>query len=113
MSSKTIATVLTLGVLGVGAALGIGLAANAISGDSIGLSAEPLRAGDTLSPPTSSTAVDSRTTTTGRTTSTATTTTTPPATSTEPGDDNSGSGSGDSGQGRGRGRGRGRGGDDD
>ena len=38
-------------MLGVAAAAGIGLAANAISGDAIGLSAEPLAAGDDLAPP--------------------------------------------------------------
>ena len=39
-----------LAVLGVGVAFGIGLAANAISGDRIGLSARPLNAGDELAP---------------------------------------------------------------
>ena len=40
-----------LGVAGLAAAVGIGLAANTISGDSVGLSAQPLRAGEALAPP--------------------------------------------------------------
>jgi hypothetical protein len=39
-----------IGLLGLLAAVGMGLAANEISGDSIGLSAEPLRAGQELAP---------------------------------------------------------------
>src|SRR3954454_20071784 len=98
------AVLLILAVLGVGAALGIGLAANAISGDSIGLSARPLRAGDELAPPQAPEPGDDRparttTATTTRTertsprrprptTTTATpTTTTATPTTTEPGDD--------------------------
>ena len=36
------------------AAVGIGLAANTISGDSVGLSAQPLSAGEALAPPAAS-----------------------------------------------------------
>lgn len=46
---RTVAIVL-LGLAGLAAAVGIGLAANAITGDSVGLSAEPLSAGDELAP---------------------------------------------------------------
>jgi hypothetical protein len=37
-------------LLGVAAAVGVGLAVNEVSGDSIGLSAEPLKAGERLAP---------------------------------------------------------------
>ena len=50
MSPAHAAILVTLAVLGLVAAFGIGLAANAISGDSIGLSARPLRAGHELAP---------------------------------------------------------------
>jgi hypothetical protein len=40
-----------LGVAGIAAAVAIGLLANTISGDSVGLSAEPLSAGEALAPP--------------------------------------------------------------
>jgi hypothetical protein len=40
-------------IAGLVAAVGIGLLANTISGDSVGLSAQPLSAGDTLAPPAS------------------------------------------------------------
>jgi hypothetical protein len=40
-----------LAIAGLIAAAAMGVAANAISGDSIGLSAEPLHAGDRLAPP--------------------------------------------------------------
>ena len=128
MSPRGAAILVTLAVLGLVAAFGIGLAANAISGDSIGLSARPLRAGDELAPSQAREPGDDNggartTTTSGRSTSTGSTTTTPttttPRTTTEAGDDHGGrssggsgsSGGGDSGGGRGRGRGRG-GGDD-
>jgi hypothetical protein len=39
-----------LALVGVAAAVGLGLVVNEISGDSIGLSAEPLRAGEPLAP---------------------------------------------------------------
>jgi len=42
--------VAVIAVLGVAAAVGIGIAANSISGDSVGLSAKPLSAGETLAP---------------------------------------------------------------
>jgi hypothetical protein len=53
MTPKRIATGVTLALLGIIAAVAIGLLANTISGDSVGLSAEPLSAGDTLAPPAS------------------------------------------------------------
>jgi hypothetical protein len=40
-----------IAALGLVAAAGMGVLANAIAGDSIGLSAKPLRAGDDLAPP--------------------------------------------------------------
>jgi hypothetical protein len=49
-TARRIALAAALAVLGVAAAVAIGLAANAISGDSIGLSADPLRAGERLAP---------------------------------------------------------------
>jgi len=48
--SKKLATVLAA-VCGLAAAAGIGLAANEVTGDSVGLSADPLEAGDSLAPP--------------------------------------------------------------
>ncbi len=50
MSSKRIVAGTALALAGVMAAIGIGLLANTISGDSVGLSAEPLSAGDALAP---------------------------------------------------------------
>ena len=47
---RTLAVGTALAIFGLGAAVGIGLAANSISGDSVGLSAEPLSAGGTLAP---------------------------------------------------------------
>ena len=41
---------MALAIAGLGAAVAIGLAANSISGDSVGLSAQPLSAGETLAP---------------------------------------------------------------
>ena len=40
-----------LALTGLAAAAGIGLAANEVTGDSVGLSADPLKAGDSLAPP--------------------------------------------------------------
>jgi hypothetical protein len=40
-----------LAVAGLLVAVAVGLAANAVSEDSIGLSAQPVRAGDALAPP--------------------------------------------------------------
>ncbi|MDQ4049050.1 MAG: hypothetical protein M3131_06690, partial [Actinomycetota bacterium] len=51
MEGRRILRNAALAVLGVVAAAGIGLAANTISGDSVGLSAEPLSAGESLAPP--------------------------------------------------------------
>jgi hypothetical protein len=50
MNARGAAIGAVLAVLGLAAAVGIGLAANAISDDSVGLSAQPLSAGDTLAP---------------------------------------------------------------
>jgi hypothetical protein len=50
MTLRRFATVAALGIAGLAAAVGIGLLANSISGDSVGLGAEPLSAGDTLAP---------------------------------------------------------------
>jgi hypothetical protein len=49
MRSRVLATV-GLGLAGVLAAAAIGIAANEITGDSVGLSAEPLAAGEDLAP---------------------------------------------------------------
>ena len=134
MGFRRFATGAALAIAGIVAAVGIGLLANTISGDSVGLGAEPLSAGETLAPPT--TATDEararrhrqriRQRERGREQPDEVRTTNgedldgiaPPTTTFEDDDDNSGSGSDDSGsddsgQGRGRGRGRGRGGDDD
>jgi hypothetical protein len=48
--SKKLATALAA-ICGLAAAAGIGLAANEVTGDSVGLSADPLKAGDSLAPP--------------------------------------------------------------
>lgn len=50
MSLRRFATGAALAIAGLMAAVGIGLLANSISGDNVGLSAEPLSAGETLSP---------------------------------------------------------------
>ena len=47
---RSIPLTVALGVAGFLAAAGIGVAANAITGDSVGLSAEPLAAGEDLAP---------------------------------------------------------------
>jgi hypothetical protein len=52
MTIRRFATVAALAIAGLAAAVGIGLLANSISGDSVGLGAEPLSAGDTLAPAT-------------------------------------------------------------
>jgi hypothetical protein len=118
MSFRRFATGAALALAGLAAAVGIGLLANTISGDSVGVGAEPLSAGETLAPADPSAddregrqrqrrnqnrgGDDARTTTSP----TLTEEIAPPTTT----EDNSGSGSEDS-SGRGRGRGRGRGGD--
>jgi hypothetical protein len=135
MSFRRFAAGAGLALLGVVAAVGIGVAANSISDDSVGLSAQPLSAGEPLAPAAATDTPRRR----ARTTPTETETTpAPPAAPAAPAgarggveagggddglDDNSGSGSGSSGSGSsgsgsdgddssGRGRGRGRGGDD-
>ena len=50
MRPRTAAIGLALAIFGLGAAVGIGFAANSISGDTVGLSAAPLSAGDGLAP---------------------------------------------------------------
>lgn len=139
MSFRRIATGVALALAGVVAAVGIGLLANTVSGDSVGLGAEPLSAGETLAPPGTATGDDGardrrrelarerrerrEQANEVRTTDAedlgdiaAPTTTFEDEDHSGSGSDNSGSGSDDSGgddSGKGRGRGRGRGGDDD
>jgi hypothetical protein len=48
MSFRRFATGAALAIAGLAAAVGIGLLANSISGDNVGLGAEPLSAGETL-----------------------------------------------------------------
>ena len=50
MSARVIIRNVALALAGLVAAVAIGLAANTISGDSVGLSAQPLSAGDELAP---------------------------------------------------------------
>jgi hypothetical protein len=123
MSLRRFATGAALAIAGLLAAAGIGLLANSISGDNVGLSAEPLSAGETLAPSADDRRADradqqaarerrrkrlaarradeaGTPTTTGEAAAPAAPA---PTTTTE---DNSGSGSDSSGQGRGRGRGR-------
>ena len=52
MTFRRFATGAALAIAGLAAAVGIGLLANSISGDSVGLGAEPLSAGETLAPAT-------------------------------------------------------------
>ena len=137
MTFRRFATGAALAIAGIVAAVGIGLLANTISGDSVGLGAEPLSAGETLAPPTTATDEararrhrerererqrererEREQPDEVRTTGADDLDDIAPPTTTFEDDDNSGSGSDDSGggddsSGRGRGRGRGRGGDDD
>ena len=50
MTFRKFATGAALAIAGLMAAVGIGLLANSISGDNVGLGAEPLSAGETLAP---------------------------------------------------------------
>jgi len=50
MTFRRLATGAALAIAGLAAAVGIGLLANSISGDSVGLGAEPLSAGTALAP---------------------------------------------------------------
>ena len=50
MTFRKLATGAALAIAGLAAAVGIGLLANSISGDNVGLGAEPLSAGETLAP---------------------------------------------------------------
>ena len=61
MSLRRFATGAALAIAGLMAAAGIGLLANSISGDNVGLSAEPLSAGETLAPKADDRARDSAT----------------------------------------------------
>src|SRR3954468_10796148 len=54
MTFRKLATGAALAIAGLVAAVGIGLLANSISGDNVGLGAEPLSAGETLAPASAS-----------------------------------------------------------
>ena len=123
---RRILTFVVVAAAGLAAAVGVTVAATAITDQEIGLDSEPITAGRELAPPAEQrprTQRDRpRTTTQPRATPSP-----PPRTTTAPppppppddvipgGDDTSGGddSGGDDGSGRGRGRGRGRGGDDD
>ena len=108
MSFRQKITLGSLALLGLGVAAAMGVLANAIAGDSIGLSAKPLRAGDQLAPPAAvrsssprqagsgsdrtqaAGSKPDRTQANGTGGATAPTATTPPATTAEPGDDHGG-----------------------
>jgi hypothetical protein len=109
MSFRQKITLGSLALLGLAVAAAMGVLANAIAGDSIGLSAKPLRAGDQLAPPAAVRSSSPRQAGSGsdrtqaagskpdRTqangtgdATTAPTATTPPATAAEPGDDHGG-----------------------
>ena len=126
MSARVIIRNVALALAGLVAAVAIGLTANTISGDSVGLSAQPLSAGDELAPEAASREDRSdarrerrrrRARQRARTEreSPATTPAAPPSTGTvTSGDDDVSGGDDDGGDdSSGRGRGRGRGGDDD
>lgn len=102
----------SLAVLGLAVAIALGLLANAIAGDSIGLSAKPLRAGDRLAPAAAGRSSGDRRQhgsgpDRGRThdrdevapPASSPTTTTEPTTAVEPGDDHGGAGVDNSGSG--------------
>jgi hypothetical protein len=116
---RTIALFTVAAVLGLGAAVGVTLAATELTSQDIGLDSEPLTAGRDLAPaPARTTPKKPRTRTTpDRPPRTTSTPTPPPATNPAPPppvDDHGGDDSGgDDSSGRGRGRGRGGGGDDD
>ena len=58
MTFRKFATGAALAIAGLMAAVGIGLLANSISGDNVGLGAEPLSAGETLAPASATKADD-------------------------------------------------------
>jgi hypothetical protein len=91
-----------IGAVGLVLAAGLGLAAGELTSTPVGISAEPVSAGEALAPKATATAAPRRR-------PKATPTPAPTAAATAD-DDNSGS---DDSSGRGRGRGRGRSGDDD
>jgi hypothetical protein len=112
MSLRRLALGAALVLAGLVAAVGIGLLANSISGDSVGRSAQPLSAGDTLAPSAAERRRDARARQRRRAAAreraeTAPTPTTPTTPTTPPADDHGGEvESGDDSSGRGRGRGR-------
>ena len=98
MSARNAALGAVLAVLGLAAAVGIGLAANAISDDSVGLSAQPLSAGDTLAPKTTAEKVKPRPrrrTERGEQTDTSSSTPAAPTSPAVPQDDHGGGGGSD------------------
>src|SRR5919206_2763498 len=60
MSFRRFATGAALAIAGLVAAVGIGLLANSISGENVGLGAEPLSAGETLAPASAKKANDAK-----------------------------------------------------
>jgi hypothetical protein len=133
MTFRRFATGAALAIAGLAAAVGIGLLANSISGDSVGLGAEPLSAGETLAPATATVddkggeqkqrqrrnrnrnrGGDDARTTTSPTLTDDLAPATPPTTTDDHGGDSSGHGSDDSGSNSGSGSsGKGSGGSDD
>jgi CheY-like chemotaxis protein len=122
MSRPSTLRTVVLGIVGLALAVAVGLAANAISRDSIGLAPTPAGSGVPLAPPrTTSTAAKSapaparkKTTKPKATTPTTSTPTTTAPTTTAGGDDHGGNrGSGGGSGGGGGNSGRGGGGDDD
>lgn len=101
---RRVLTIAALAVLGLAVAVGVTMAASSLTQQSVGLSSEPLTAGEQLALPS-----DASPEPAPETSPPAKSTTVPETTTGDDRSDNSGSGSEDSG----RGRGRGRGGDDD
>src|SRR6187397_2062910 len=60
MTFRRFATGAALAIAGLMAAVGIGLLANSISGDSVGLGAEPLSAGEALAPASAKKSADAQ-----------------------------------------------------
>ncbi len=115
---RRLVTFVVVAAAGLATAVGVTVAATAITDQEIGLDSEPLTAGRELAPaaPARTQRERPRTTTTTRTAPPAErTTTTPPPSSPPPPPpvDDEREAEDESGKGRGRGRGRGRGGDDD
>jgi len=118
MRARSTIGLVVLALLGLVLAAGITMAASSLTSQRVGLSAEPLSAGDELVPQErpATTPARSRARTTRTSTTSARTTTTPAPAPTATTDDHGGDdhgGAGDEGEDdSGRGRGRGRGGDD-